>query len=449
MELGYAKPQRLRRRPHYWLQVTLLVGFLFCLLLGLGALAMLVLLRDEQPAASRSAPAVTFPRDQIVPNHALMQLAGDPASALAYQAIQAGELDTAYAIALFDVAATDPQRLALLLQLGRRYLDAARPEDAAAALNLARSTATLGRDLSPQEQSQALVQIADALLNAEADAAALDVATQAMRVAAQAPELLPAQRSQIFESLRPLAERLNDDLFDQQINELARNPYLSPTGVLVDTDWITLTQSLPPDPAVEAAIAARGQAARVLADRIALTGGIDIEPERQSLAAALTAEDAARAIAVQQGLGAGLAPEQQLALLLDRRAWLALKARVALGGFGLTVAPEWEATASAILDELSATTMNAAALIDAMAAARPQPVDQAMLRTDALYWLAQQVEFGLLTGVTSQDLGERMRLAQSEMARLGTPPALPILLDDAAEPPGFRVAPPSALLAAP
>src|SRR3954462_280300 len=95
MELEYKTVQPSSRRRHIWLQLTLLIGFILCLILGVGALAALLLLKTEPKTAPALSPLSTIPVDKIAANHALAQLAGDPAKALAYQAVQAGELDLA------------------------------------------------------------------------------------------------------------------------------------------------------------------------------------------------------------------------------------------------------------------------------------------------------------------------------------------------------------------
>src|SRR6476659_4885486 len=98
MELEYETAQPSTRRRHIWLQLTLLIGFIFCLIVGVGALAALFMLKTEPKDAPALSPLSTLPVDKIAAGHALAQLAGDPSKALAYQALQAGELDLANAI---------------------------------------------------------------------------------------------------------------------------------------------------------------------------------------------------------------------------------------------------------------------------------------------------------------------------------------------------------------
>jgi hypothetical protein len=265
MELEYENAQPPARRRHLWLQLTLLIGFIFCLILGVGALAALFILETEPEASQVVSPLSTLPVEQIAPHHALPQLAGDPPEALAYQAIQAGELDLAYVITYFSTELSDSDRLALWLQLGRRYLALDQKESGLRAYNYAKTVVILGPNLSFVERSQALLQMADDLLKTGHVDYARDTAIQAKRVAEQTPDILPAQRSQVFESLRPLSRQLDDSIFEGEIDAAARNPYLTPPGTLLATYWSTLAEPLAVDPTVLESISLRQQAARALA----------------------------------------------------------------------------------------------------------------------------------------------------------------------------------------
>jgi hypothetical protein len=433
----------MQRRSQLWLQLTLIIGFTFCLILGVGALAALFLSQTE-PAPSAAAVLPGYSPGDIVPQHALLQLAGDPAAPLATQALQAGELDLAAAVATFAVELSDRERLTTWLQLGRRYLAADQTAAAAKSFHNARSVAVTGFGLSLAERSQALIQVADGLLRVDDTAAALDAAQQVRILAEQTPDLLPAQRMQIIDGLRPVAAQIDDDLLNTAIDLLARNPYVTPSGILLADRWLTLGLPLAADPGLDTAAAVRRQAARGLVERLA-AGTADVEPERATLAAALIAEDQAQAAAFQTRLSAGLPLAEQLTLLQERRAWLALKLRVASGGFGLSLVPEWEAEPVAIRQELAAAASNLVNVVEAIVATEIDPIAQATLRAQTQLWLAQQAEMGLYPDRSLEEIGSQLRFAQAELLRLGSPPALPVFFAAEATPPGFRFGSPAAL----
>ena len=440
MEPDISRP--LRRRSRLWLQLTLIIGFTFCLILGVGALAALYLVQAEPASPDDAAGIPGYAVGEIASPHALLQLAGDAPAALATQAIQAGELDLAASIVTFAVELSDRDRLNTWLQLGRRYLATGQTDAAVRSYQNARTVVVTGMGLTTSERSQALIQVAEGLLHAD-DAAALDAAQQVRLLAEQTPDLLPAQRMQIVDALRPVATAIDDDLLATSVDVLARNPYLTPAGILLEERWSALGAPLDADPTVANAVAVRRQAARGLADRFAAAA--DSEPERQTLAAALMAEDQARAAAFQTRLNAGLTLAEQFSLLLEQRAWLGLKLRVAAGGFGASLVPEWEAQPTAIRQELAAATNNVVNIVEAIIAAETDPVTQATLRTQTQLWLAQQAEFGLYPDRSMQELDAQLRFAQAELLRLGSPPALPVFYVADATPSGFRFGSPAAL----
>lgn len=436
-------PLRDQQRPTIWLERLLLAAFVFCILIGLVALALWWSLRSAPKPTLLDDPLHAVRTDLVQPQLALRQLAGDSGAGLAMQAMQAGQLETARAILTYDGALDAVGRAGRLAQLGRRYLDANQPQAAAQIFRLVVPEAVLDTGLPPLERAQLLSQAADGLLKAGQNAAALEAATQAERVAAQWPNLLPAQRSQVFTDLRGLAVRLQDNAFRSKIEDLARNPFLAPQGITIPHRLPTFAQPLPYDAATQAAIDARVSAAKLLADRIALTGGVDIDPERTGLAQALLAEDQARTQFYQQARGGSVSLPQQTWLLQDRIEWLLTKLRVAQNGFGLPIVPQWAEQADALLQELGVAYNELAAALDAHAAAQPTPADQALQRVENEYWLAEQAERGLFTAISMLDLGERVRIVQDDATRQAGALALPIRYEEKAALPGFRIQQPT------
>lgn len=428
-------------RPYLWLERLLLLAFAFCILVGLLAFAIWWTLRSPAPPPLGGDPLAAVRSAQVLPQLALRELGGDVADGLAVQAIQAGELETARAILTYDTEMKPGARAARLAQLGRFYQEAGDAAAAAQVQVLAVPIAVLDLSLPPLERAQSLVQIARNLLPTGQNAAALAAAEQAQRLATQTPGLLPAQRSQVLADLQELADDLEDRAFAARVDDLARNPYLSPSGAQIPHRLATFAQQVPYDAPLQAAIAARRQAAALFADRIALTGGVDIDPERQAVAQALLAEDQLRTQFYQQARGGAISLPQQVWLLQDQLRWQTLKLRIARLGFGASVLPEWEQRADALLAELGAAYNDYAAALDAQAAALPTPADQALQRVENQLWLAQETERGLYTAIAPADLGERLRIVQEDAARQAGPLALPVAYDPQSVPPGFRIQP--------
>jgi hypothetical protein len=445
MELQYGNADPTRRRPNFWLQLTLLIGFIFCLIIGVGALAALLLVQTEPESTAGVAPITQVPVAGVAPQHALTLLAGDPPKALAHQALQAGELDLAYGITYFAVELSDGDRLALWLQLGRRYLAADQPAIALQAYDHAMTVVVLSTTLNYLERTQALLQMAEDLIRAEALDRAGDAITQAKRLAEQTPDILPAQRSQTLETLRLLSSQVDNPTLAAEIDALARNPYLTPSGAFFSAVFHALGEPVAEPVEVINARGLRHQAARALAERIRITGGVDVGPELETLATALRNEDQARNAAFQRTLSAGLTLAQQFTLIEEQRRWTALKLHVATGGFGLDIVPEWTTNVNALQQELSASNNNLLYVVDAIAGISPSGEPQAMLRFEMYAWVAQQTQLGLVGDRTLLDLSDQLRFLQNELGQVGAPPALPVAFDAAATPPGFRIVPPASL----
>lgn len=437
----YIQPKGRRR---LWLELLLAAGFLFCLLLGIGALiAFWSLYHTPTTTTLATDPLETLQPDHIVPQLALMHLGGDPVEALAYQAMHANQLATSQALLLFTIPVDGGARMGLLLQLAQRFAQAEQPLAAAQVFRLARAIMILDANMPSLARSQALVQCAAGLLAVGERAAALDTAIQAKRVAEQAPDLLPIQRSQIFDNLQPLARQLNDPKLIQQVLEFTRNPYLTPSGIVITQTFAILGEAPTQDPNLTTALATRQQRARELATRISFTNGADIDPEREALAQALRTEDQIRSEFIKQKLLPDLPIMQKLWLRQDQRAWLLLKASVAQGGFGLSLVPEWEAERTAILSELNLTTADLSRLLDEIVKTEAAPSAQDMLTVHLLQWLALQTELGLYPNSAPTELDLRLREAEARLEQSGKALAMRIAFSADGSPPGFRIQPPN------
>ena len=226
--------------------------------------------------------------------------------------------------------------------------------------------------------------------------------------------------------------------FTLQIEDLARNPFLTPAGALVTTTMSTIGQPVPYDSTTQATSQTRQQAAALLAAKLAQESSADTAAERAGLAQALLAEDQARSQFYQTALAGPISLREQTWLLQDRLRWLLTRLRVASQGYGLSLVPEWEQSREQIAADLGNEYNNLSAALDGYAAALPTPVEQASQRVANHYFLAEQLERGLYPAAP-EDLGERIRRVEADLASQAGPLALPILYDPAAVIPGFRI----------
>ncbi len=427
-------------RSRFWLQSLLLLGFVICLAIGLVALGSLWWLYRAPVLSPVNAMLPTLHTEQIVPQLALMQLAGDSSEALAYQALNAGQLETSRALVWIGIDQMSSARIALMLKLAQQFAIADQAQSAQVLYQQARAFAILDMSLTPLERSQALLRCVTGLLEMDESTAALDAAQQTVLIVQQAPDLLPAQRSQILRDLQKITLAFRDTEFGKTLNELVRNPYISPATTLLSGQWPVLAEEPPVDANMATIISERQQAARRLAERLLQVGQTDAEPERQLLVRALLIEDQQRtAYFTQNSIAQSLTVSVQFWLLEQQRDWLLMKLAVAQRAYGITLIPEWEAAQAAIVQELATVTRNLHQALLALTQTQPTPDEQLVQRFYAHGWLAQQVELGLYPAQNSPEIGDQFRVLQAELSAQGITPALPIAYVADAVPPGFRI----------
>ncbi|MCB0082719.1 MAG: hypothetical protein KDE47_17375, partial [Caldilineaceae bacterium] len=173
--MASSRPVVRQRRKR--LELLLLLSFFLCLLIGIGAFGALWWLRNADTPVLLPSLRQSLQPAQISRPLALHQLSGDPAEALAYQAIAAGELDTAYAIVLYDTALTGGRRAALYQKLAVGLRAAGQMEQLAFLSRAMRATALLDPTLPTSERIQLLIQSIEGFLAAAQPPEALDAAT--------------------------------------------------------------------------------------------------------------------------------------------------------------------------------------------------------------------------------------------------------------------------------
>jgi len=442
MTFRLSPPQSPSRPGRLWLQILLWAGFLLSLLIGLGALLGVYLLPDleQETELVVADPLLLVEPSRIPPHLALLQLAGADGDALVRQAATAGERTLAYSILIYDGTLPPSRQAAELLRVGRQFLDVDDPLRGVAAFHRARTVTLFALPMPPLERGQLLARSADGLLQAGDAGGALQTALQAQYVAAQAAGLLPAQRGQILQAVEPIIRAHGNEQEIQQLNELLAAPGRVPNRVALISRLSGLRAEYPAPPLLGDLRNQRLTAAQALINRLLLTGGQDIEPERAALAEALQAEDRLWGEIYAGWNNPALQLAQRHGLLLDYRNWLLVKIRAAEGGFGLRLVDSWEADKEAIRGALGRVMGELNALMNAQIDEDPEQVSRAVLRLESLQWLALEAELGFYPNAPLGDLGSRMEMAQAELETLSVPPDLPVFYDAGATPPGFRIA---------
>lgn len=443
---SYYPAPRKRRRG---LEVIFILGFIICLLLGLAALGALWYLRSEENATALvDDPFTLLAPEEVLLALATRDLAGDDTSALVRQALGAGEVETAAALLLHDTTSTGSARAALWQQIARAWRDVGDADSLARAVVADAQALHMGiLDLSLHalERGQVLTNAAAgfaesaALGNGDARTYAITAATQAKRAIAQTPDLLPAQRAQLLQPLKTVVAQLNAPELLAEVDDLLRNPYLTPASATLKSTWSTLYTPPTSDAAIDAAKAQRELTARNLADRYALTNGIDVEPEVEALRQALIAEDAARTAWFQSAIAAATTQQQQLGLLLVQQDWQLRKLAIANRAYGLSLMPEWENAHQSLEAELNGLAANIETIVRAIADAQPTPLDQNLLRAEASMRSALASAMGRYPGADNNLISQTLRSAQDALLAAGTKVALPVLYEASATPPGFRI----------
>jgi hypothetical protein len=352
------------RRGLIWGLVAL-AAVLLCIAAGSVVAYLVLRQRPTITAASQKIawqdPIAAIIPDKIAPDLALYPLAGALELQAIDSAIDNNELHTAYATLVFALDLRDEQRSGRLLQLGSRF---AGQEEAQGA---DQDMASLGYQqiydlaiLSPEMNDPLR---ADALLLAGKGWADLGKKTQATgaydqvyTIAVESPYLQAAYRRELFSRLAAAyidqGEEAKADLCRQQMAALDQSS--QPQSSTLTSRALGFLESPEPvsSPEIGALEEARRQAAYALLE--ALSAGAGPSPELvNSLAQALQAEDQAKLNYYQQERDASTQPSRRVDIDWALIHWLTLKVKVALRGFGLSIAPDWEAQAAAIQSELS------------------------------------------------------------------------------------------------
>ncbi|MCU0500203.1 MAG: hypothetical protein MUC51_00290 [Anaerolineae bacterium] len=339
-------------RKSNWLLVALVAGVVVLTLTGLALLgAYLYLSREAAAKITWVSPVEAVRPQAVAPDLAVLSLAGEPEDRVIRAALDANEIETAYAGLAYSVLLPDSQRSGHWLLLADRYLKA-EPERAASAVQAALDVAALSPYLSDMTRADISMQAASRFVELQRMPAARLALAQAESIARHSLMLLPAQRRTILERVEAAYRALGDAATAQALRTGMETASAGP-GVKVEPGQPVLPAlrsgvKLPPP--VVTAMTDRQQAAAQMAARWLSSSPNTRNALVESLGKALRAEDAARA--EFYAAAANLPDADRLTLLHDRVAWLTMKYRAASGAFGAALASEWAQQVEVIRDEL-------------------------------------------------------------------------------------------------
>ncbi|MCX7668651.1 MAG: hypothetical protein N2439_01075 [Anaerolineae bacterium] len=341
-------------RKANWLFMALLAGAVILALTGLGLLAAYFYF--SRPAESSSAwisPVGAVRPKAVAPDLAVLTLAGEGDDRIIRAALDAGEIETAYAGLAFSVLLPDTLRSGHWLLLADRY-QKIEPDRALVALRAALDIAALSPTLSDMGRADIALQIASRYATLRQPTAARLALAQAETIGRHSLLLLPAQRRTILEQVEAAYRKLGDgaaaDTVRRDLDVASAGPgvHLSPPPA-----WLpALRGAVTLPPAVVSAIADRQHAAAQMAGRWLSASPAERTALVEALGRALLTEDAIRSAFYEAS--ADLPAADRLALLHERIAWLTVKYRIATGGFGAALVPDWSPRTDALRAELAA-----------------------------------------------------------------------------------------------
>lgn len=338
-----------------WAWILLGLVALFVVVALASAVAYWVVRQQRIARAGWQDPVAEVVPGEVVPELALYPLAGAADLETLDVALTNGDLETAYAALVYSPELQAEQRLGRLILLGRRYTDAGAPGKASLSYQQIREIAVLSPALSDPTRADALLAAGRGWAEIGYDARALEAYDQVYLLAVRSPYLHQAHRRDLLSTLVPAymeleamdqAETARQRIIELDQGSQSQQP-LEP-GKTPELPSATETVSTPEVGAIEES---RRQAAYNLLQAL---GGAEPPLELvNQLGDALRAEDAAKLALYGQEVESAAQLGKRIGLHRQTIAWLTLKYRVAMQGFGLSLVPEWEEQSAEIQSQLS------------------------------------------------------------------------------------------------
>ncbi|MDH4135134.1 MAG: hypothetical protein OEW09_00230, partial [Anaerolineae bacterium] len=384
-----------------WLFFILVSGFLIFVLAGLIAFgAYFFTSRREVSLSTWNDPIANIETENVKPALALLPLAGVPSAEAFSQALEAGELESAYAILVFSLDLSERERVGSFLLLARRYAEAGNATKAKLCYRQASAIATLSSVLSDLTRADAYLQIGSGLASLREQGKAKLNYDQAYTIALYSPYLKKAHQKSILDKLASAYEAIGESQRAKQalnqsvVLDLEVSDSTEPEPSDKDREFLlgrpnepTLTKE------IAEAEAARRKEALNLSDYLLSTLKQPPDNLMANLAQALRTEDEARLSFYNTEPAAPPMLLEKVAIAWHKVRWLTIKYQIASGGHGLSLMPEWEAQVAEIQSELSKAYEDLYALHGEQVIALPEAdtIDRAWVEV-----LRQEIEVGQL-----------------------------------------------------
>lgn len=337
-----------------WILLAIAGGLLTVAAVVVGV--YLIFNQQQSLTVSHQDPIAAILPEEIAPDLALYPLAGVLELETIDAAITRGDLETAYAAVVLGLGMSDAQRIGRLVFLGAEYTAREVPERASLAYQQISDMAILSPRLNDPARADALLAAGRGWASLGQDELAAQAYDQVYLIAVQSPFLQMAHRRDLLIALEGVYETLGQEERAEQcregVEELQDQTAPHPAVDLGSVPGLPEREFIVSSPHIGELEEARRQTAYGVLE--ALSDGAEAPPELlAALAEALQAEDAAKTELYHQELEATTQSGKRIGIQWQLVDWLTLKYKVAVGGYGLSLVPAWEAGLAEIQSSLS------------------------------------------------------------------------------------------------
>lgn len=337
-------------------------ALLFCF--GIGALALNFL---GPRGASVDTTKWIAPQDQvdhtkIRPEVALAILAGTSDSGSVDDSLAAGDFEGAFAQIAYSTEFSDADRVGTLLLLGNRYAAGRQTSKAAWMYEYAVFLATVSPNPSDLLRAQTLLEASQGLRALGMDTNARAALDQAYLIAQYSFALPRDTRSDLLDQLARAYTSIGAAKQANEARQMGADTATLPSEDAVNNSRrpFRVQPTDPPEyPDLVAKLKERVSATRELLDALNLnppkTEADMPEDLIRALGDKLYEEDGLRTDYYTSQYDQAVDASAQLGILRDKLRWLSIKYRIARGGFGISLMPEWEDQVQEIGQELNDT----------------------------------------------------------------------------------------------